>query len=119
MDEEKLDLKVIRGKLEEERETLQERMENPSIYPTAEGPTANPDRSDLARSYDQRQRQSAIEERLEHRLELVNAALNRLDDGTYGRCVNCGKEIAPARLNAMPEAAMCIDCQSKLATSER
>ena len=40
----------------------------------------------------------------------VKRALGRIEDGTYGECVRCGEEIAPARLEARPEAALCIDC---------
>jgi DnaK suppressor protein len=40
----------------------------------------------------------------------VTRALGRIADGTYGECVRCGEEIAPARLEARPEAALCIDC---------
>lgn len=43
----------------------------------------------------------------------VERALARLDDGNYGTCVRCGGEIAPARLDARPEAALCIDCARK------
>ena len=44
----------------------------------------------------------------------VDAALQRLADGSYGECVGCGAPIAAARLKAAPEAARCIDCQEKL-----
>lgn len=37
-------------------------------------------------------------------------ALARIEDGTYGECVRCGGDISPARLEARPEAALCIDC---------
>ena len=40
-------------------------------------------------------------------------ALARIEDGTYGECVRCGEEIAPARLEVRPEAALCIDCANK------
>lgn len=40
----------------------------------------------------------------------VKRALARIEDGTYGECVRCGEEIAAARLEARPEAALCIDC---------
>jgi RNA polymerase-binding protein DksA len=40
----------------------------------------------------------------------VKRALGRIEDGTYGECVRCGEEIAPARLEARPEASLCIDC---------
>lgn len=41
------------------------------------------------------------------------AALARLDSGDYGVCVDCGREIPEARLEAMPFALRCIDCQSR------
>ena len=41
----------------------------------------------------------------------VFEALNRVDNGKYGICINCGKEIPEARLHAKPEATRCIDCQ--------
>jgi RNA polymerase-binding transcription factor len=40
----------------------------------------------------------------------VKRALARIADGTYGECVRCGEYIDPARLDARPEAALCIDC---------
>ena len=40
----------------------------------------------------------------------VKRALARIDDGTYGICMRCGAEIAPARLDARPEAALCVHC---------
>ncbi len=41
----------------------------------------------------------------------IDAALQRIEAGTYGICTNCGKEILVARLEAQPWAALCIDCQ--------
>ena len=43
----------------------------------------------------------------------IDAALDKLEDGAYGRCESCGDEIAPARLEAMPAARLCISCASK------
>ena len=45
-------------------------------------------------------------------LTAVLAALRRLADGSYGTCMRCKSRIAPARLDAVPEAAMCADCAS-------
>ena len=45
-------------------------------------------------------------------VEQIAAALNRLSAGTYGRCTRCGGQIAPARLEVLPHAAACIECQS-------
>ncbi|MEV5072592.1 TraR/DksA C4-type zinc finger protein [Microbacterium sp. LMI12-1-1.1] len=45
-------------------------------------------------------------------IEQITAALNRIAQGTYGRCTRCGRQIASARLEVLPYAAACIDCQS-------
>jgi RNA polymerase-binding protein DksA len=45
-------------------------------------------------------------------LRELEAALERVRDGTYGTCVDCGEAIAAARLAAAPEARRCIDCQA-------
>ena len=39
-------------------------------------------------------------------------ALRRIDEGVYGRCASCGTEIGAARLQALPDASLCIDCAS-------
>jgi RNA polymerase-binding transcription factor DksA len=44
----------------------------------------------------------------------INAALDRLEGGTFGRCENCGEEIALARLQAIPYARFCVACATKL-----
>jgi len=41
----------------------------------------------------------------------IEEALNRMNAGTYGRCTNCGNPIHPLRLEAVPWARFCIDCQ--------
>ncbi len=52
-----------------------------------------------------------LEENSEHVLAAIEAALQRIEDGTYGTCVNCGQEIAEERLAAIPWATHCIDCK--------
>ena len=56
----------------------------------------------------------ALEANVQQRIEEVEAALERLDNGTYGICVECGKAIGRERLEAMPWVARCIDDQRKL-----
>jgi RNA polymerase-binding transcription factor len=46
-------------------------------------------------------------------LSEIDAALNRIGDGTYGTCTNCGREIPEQRLEANPWASLCIDCKRK------
>jgi RNA polymerase-binding transcription factor DksA len=49
---------------------------------------------------------------LRHTLEQIGAALERLDDGSYGRCVDCGSAIARERLELRPFAAGCVACSA-------
>jgi RNA polymerase-binding protein DksA len=44
-------------------------------------------------------------------LTAIDGALERIDNGTYGTCIRCGKPIAPERLEALPYAELCIDCK--------
>jgi DnaK suppressor protein len=46
-------------------------------------------------------------------LQAIDEALARVDGGTYGVCVNCGAQIPPERLEAMPWATLCIECKRK------
>jgi RNA polymerase-binding protein DksA len=52
-----------------------------------------------------------LEENSEHVLAGIDDALKRIEDGTYGTCTNCGKQIPEERLEARPWATLCIDCQ--------
>ena len=46
-------------------------------------------------------------------LQAIDEALARIEASTYGICVNCGAQIPPERLEAMPWATLCIDCKRK------
>jgi RNA polymerase-binding protein DksA len=50
-----------------------------------------------------------LEENSGHVLSEIDAALKRIEDGTYGICSACGNEIAPERLEAYPWASLCMD----------
>jgi DnaK suppressor protein len=60
------------------------------------------------------ERISTISDNLEDVLVQVNGALQRLDQGTYGTCQRCGRQIAPERLEAFPYVMYCIDCQAAI-----
>jgi len=51
---------------------------------------------------------------LSQTLEEVQDALGRIEDGSYGKCTVCGREIAPARLEAIPWTPYCLEDQEKL-----
>jgi len=46
------------------------------------------------------------------RLQLIDSALGRMENGHYGVCMSCGKTIPKERLKAIPYAILCIDCKS-------
>jgi DnaK suppressor protein len=60
----------------------------------------------------EREKDLGLEQTLEQHLQQVTDALARIEAGTYGTCETCGKPIARGRLEAMPEAAQCIDCKT-------
>jgi DnaK suppressor protein len=68
------------------------------------------DLADTATETYDRELDHTLEENSEHVLEEIKAALKRIEEGTYGICTNCGKQIAEARLEALPWATLCIDC---------
>ena len=57
------------------------------------------------------QRDLALRDRADQQLALVEAALGRIEARTFGLCLRCGQAIAPERLEALPWAPRCIECQ--------
>jgi DnaK suppressor protein len=55
----------------------------------------------------------ALKRKIEASLEEVEVALTKFDDGTYGLCEACGARIDRARLEALPHARYCLDCQAR------
>lgn len=53
---------------------------------------------------------TALDESLNDELEQINEALYRIENGMYGKCVNCGNEISEKRLLAIPHTSLCIEC---------
>ncbi len=62
--------------------------------------------------------QRATFSRHQARLTAVEEALTRIEEGTYGRCRDCGEEIPLARLEILPFATRCVDCQEDQETRE-
>jgi DnaK suppressor protein len=58
-------------------------------------------------------------DRAESRLRLIDEALARLDNGTYGICADCGDEIGLGRLKVLPFAVRCVDCESRRSRNQR
>ena len=58
-----------------------------------------------------REIEQTLEDNAEHLLASIDAALGRIEDGSYGRCDRCGEAIADERLEALPYATKCIECK--------
>ncbi len=57
----------------------------------------------------------ALENRIRQEMAKVEHALEKIEKGTYGLCDKCGKPIDPQRLEALPQASVCVNCKALLA----
>lgn len=106
MDE--IDLAAVRAALLAERAHLLEEVGETIIAP---GQMTYGSQAAAASQVFEQQRDLALRDRATTQMKLVDEALARLDEGTFGSCVRCGKPIPPGRLEALPWAAFCIECQ--------
>ena len=108
-----LDTKEIRQTLEAQRAVLLSRLE---VKQTKAKPRdiENADRADLAIDYFDQDRHTAMMEQMRETLNHIEDALNRLEEGSYGRCSRCGNEISASRLEALPHAQLCIECKKSI-----
>lgn len=107
-----LDVEAIRKKLEEERAQLLAR----SIPPPE---AAKGDDADLAAMAQAKEQAQWLANDQKQRLAQIDQALARIAAGKYGICDRCGKPIAPERMEAIPHATLCIQCQAKLEKKRR
>ena len=98
----------VRATLEAERDRLRSGLEDGIVAP---GPMTYGSQAAAASRVFEQQRDLALRDHNAQHLEQVEAALARLEAGTFGACVRCGRPIAPERLEALPWAAFCIECQ--------
>jgi RNA polymerase-binding protein DksA len=61
----------------------------------------------------------ALEKRTREQLAEVEHALHKLEEGTYGLCDICGQPIDPARLEALPQASLCLNCKAQQAKNAK
>lgn len=95
--------------LEAERERIRLSLSEEIYYPRV----AHGAQTAAATEVTESQRGQQLREREEQHLTHIEAAIKRIDAGTFGRCQNCGKAIAPERLEALPWAQDCIECHAK------
>jgi RNA polymerase-binding protein DksA len=108
--EKQTDLTIMQKRLSKQQKVLSARLKVEREKAEL-GSMANPDCADLAHDYSYRARRICMMEQLEEQLDEIRKALQRIEDGTYGQCSNCGNFILPGRLEALPYAKLCINCQ--------
>jgi RNA polymerase-binding transcription factor DksA len=69
--------------------------------------------ADAAQTTSERAQVLSLVDGLRQRLGDLIAALERIEKGTYGTCVQCGRDIAPERLEAIPAVPLCIKCKQR------
>lgn len=103
------DTQAARRRLEAQLAELEERLQR--IEQDLAEP-ADPDSSERAVQMEDDQSLEGQAAVISDQIASVRRALDRIEEGTYGECVKCGREIAEGRLEARPEAALCIECAS-------
>jgi DnaK suppressor protein len=98
----------LRATLEEERDSLRRQLAE--LGHGAKGLDYDPNFADSSQVTAERGENEALVNKLVEGLREVEHALGKFDSDGYGVCESCGKPIAPARLEARPEARLCIDC---------
>lgn len=116
-----MDTQAVRTTLEQllrELDSATETLEGEGAGESSELSHVTQHPGDLGSDVADNDREVALLEAAADRRAEVAAALRRLDEGTYGTCVDCGRPIEPARLEFRPEAARCLDDQRRHEAAE-
>ena len=110
-----MEITVARKRLEEMRNDLDRSIsilqgERPAPLAGAGYPQ---DSADAGSTLSEADRTEAILHSARSQRDEVLAALARIEENAYGRCIDCGGEIPEGRLDARPDAARCVGCQAK------
>jgi DnaK suppressor protein len=116
-----VELTVARKRLEEMRDDLDRSIsilqgERPA---STAGSGYPQDQADAGSTLSEADRTEAVLHSARTQRVEVEAALARIEENSYGKCVDCGRDIPEGRLDARPDAARCVDCQAKHARRRR
>ena len=100
----------MKQRLTAERERLQRRLRAIQRDRRRERGPLDPDSEEQAVERENDEALDALDAHGRARLEAIDGALTRIDEGTYGACVRCGETISQQRLRARPIASTCITC---------
>ena len=114
-----VDFNELHGRLKTEKAELSEKLEQlitrgqPSLDRKEGSPFGK--REEEADEASELEKRLALEERLRESLNEVEHALQKYEAGTYGLCDSCGQPIEEGRLEAIPQASLCLNCKAKQA----
>jgi DnaK suppressor protein len=114
-----IDLEAMKARLEAKRAELLQSIgdlteASPQPVDPIEASEGSQEFEDAAVDINEMEDERAIRENERELLGEVEAALARIEQGTYGICTNCGQPIDEKRLEAIPWAALCITCEERL-----
>ncbi len=114
---------LLRSRLESERKRLLEEFEQSkaSVRPVDERREGSPfgKREEEATETLELEKRLALEKRITDLQAEVGHALHKFEEGTYGLCDVCGQSIEPARLEALPQANLCMNCKAHQAKNAK
>ena len=114
----KVDYKLLRAKLESEQKRLTAELEQlqASVSTSEERREGSPygKREEEATEALELEKRLALEKRIREELVAIEHALDKFEKKTYGLCDECGEPIMPERLEALPQASLCLSCKEKL-----
>jgi DnaK suppressor protein len=115
----KKDLDQLKKLLEDEKRRILRHLEDLSDTSVQDIDTPSGDSVDIAALEINQNSLVKVGKRELNHLKKIDAALQKIEDGTYGECESCGEQIAVARLLARPVAQLCIDCKTAQENEER
>ena len=115
--------KILRSRLESERQRLLDELKQleASVNPAEERREGSPfgKREEEATETLELEKRLAMESRIKGQLNGIEHALHKFEEGTYGFCDHCGQPIDPARLEALPQASLCMNCKAQQAKNAK
>jgi len=109
------DFNLLRLHLEAKRESLSEEIKTTALVAARRESSFYSEQSELATEIVEAEKGLILEKRVRDQLAEIEHTLRKFDQGTYGLCDICGQPIEPARLEALPQANLCLGCKARQA----
>ncbi|MGI8837109.1 MAG: TraR/DksA family transcriptional regulator [Pyrinomonadaceae bacterium] len=104
-------VRVFRDRLTERRQSLVGQVQQAELYSRERDAEATQDPADMAANAYTKELLVSMSDNDRQLLNLIDEALERMDDSGYGKCVRCGQPLPEKRLEAVPWARHCVKCQ--------